>query len=113
MKVRLTGDAVYDQDSWATQTAVGVEYKKNSGISDAPGLVRPRQLGAASDSGTDWYVSATKIYLAQSLLVNATLRFTNANEFGLLGFGGNLKRGRSVEFETTIAYHLANRGHRG
>ena len=104
LKVRLTGDAVYDQDSWAPQTAIGFEYKKNSGISNAAGLVSPRQLGAASDSGSDWYLSATKVFLAQSLLVDATLRYTNANEFGLLGFGGDLKRGRSLEFETTIAY---------
>lgn len=104
LKVKLTGDAVYDQDSWAPQTAIGFEYKKNSGISNAAGLVSPRQLGAASDSGSDWYLSATKVFLAQSLLVDATLRYTNANEFGLLGFGGDLKRGRSLEFETTIAY---------
>lgn len=104
LKVKLTGDAVYEQDSWAPQTAIGFEYKKNSGISNAAGLVSPRQLGAASDSGSDWYLSATKVFLAQSLLVDATLRYTNANEFGLLGFGGDLKRGRSLEFETTIAY---------
>ena len=53
LKVKLTGDAVYDQDSWAPQTAIGFEYKKNSGISNAAGLVSPRQLGAASDSGSD------------------------------------------------------------
>lgn len=106
MKVRLTGDAVYDQDSWAPQTAIGIEYKRNTGISDTAGLVSPRQLGAGSDSGTDWYLSATKVYLSQSLLLNLTLRYTNANEFGLLGFGGDLKRNRSVEPEATIAYIL-------
>ena len=107
LKVRLTGDAVYDQDSWAPQTAVGVEYKRNSGISDFPGLYSPRQLGALSDTGTDWYLSATKVYLPQSLLVNVTVRYTDANEFGLLGFGGDLKRSRSLEFETTLAYLLS------
>ncbi len=107
LKVRLTGDAIYDQNSWAPQTAIGVEYKKNSGIGNTPGLVTPRQLGAASNSGTDWYVSATKVYLPQSLLLNVTLRYTNANEFGLLGFGGEIKRRRSVEFETTLAYILS------
>lgn len=107
MKVRLTGDAVYDQDSWAPQTAIGFEYKRNTGISDTTGLVSPRQLGAASDSGSDWYLSATKVYLSQSLLLNMTLRYTNANEFGLLGFGGDLKRGRSVEPEATVAYILS------
>jgi len=114
LKVRVFGDAVYDQDSWVPQTAVGVEYKKNSGISNSAavgldGLVSPTQLGALSDVGTDWYVNATKLFLAQSLLVNATIRFTKANEFGLLGFGGDLNRNRSVEFETTIAYILTRK----
>jgi hypothetical protein len=103
-KVRLSGDAIYDQDSWAPQTAVGVEYKRNTGISSTPGLTNVRQLGAASESGSDWYVSATKVYLAQSLLLNITLRYTNANQLGLLGFGGDLKRSRSLEPEVTIAY---------
>jgi hypothetical protein len=107
LKVRLTGDAVYDQDSWAPQTAVGVEYKRNSGISDAAGLVSVRQLGARSESGSDWYLSATKVYLAQSLLLNLTLRYTNANEFGLLGFGGDIRHDRSVQPEATIAYILS------
>jgi hypothetical protein len=106
-KLRLTGDAIYDQDSWAPQTAVGVEYKRNLGIRNAGALVSPSQVGAVSESGTDWYLSATKVYLAQSLLVNATLRYTNANEFGLLGFGGDRHRGRSVEPELTVAYILS------
>ena len=104
LKVRLTGDAIYDQDSWAPQTALGVEYKHNTGLSGAGGLASPRQLGAAGDSGSDFYLSATKVLLAQSLLLDLTLRYTKANEFGLLGFGGDLKQGRSVEPEATIAY---------
>jgi hypothetical protein len=109
VKIRLFGDAIYDQDSWVPQTAVGAEYKKNTGFSNGgvvglPGLVSPTQLGAGSDSGTDWYLSATKVYLAQSLLLNATLRYTKANEFGLLGFGGDRRDERSAEFEATAAY---------
>jgi hypothetical protein len=104
LKVRLTGDAVYDQDLWAPQTAIGLEYKRNLGISDAGPVADPLQLGAHSDSGIDYYLTATKVYLAQSVLVNATLRYTDANEFGLLGFGGDLKTGRSLKFESTIAY---------
>ncbi|MDP9064681.1 MAG: DUF3034 family protein [Pseudomonadota bacterium] len=106
-KARLTGDAVYDQDSWAPQTAAGVQYKRNTGISNEAGLVDPRQLGAKSGSGTDFYLSATKLYLQQSLLFDLTLRYTNANEFGLLGFGGDRKRGRSVQPEGTAAYVLS------
>jgi Protein of unknown function (DUF3034) len=107
LKVRLTGDALYDQDSWQPQTAVGFEYKTNSGISGASGIETPRQLGAASNLGTDWYLSATKIYLAQSLLLNVTLRYSNANQFGLLGFGGNLKSSRTVHGEGTLGYALS------
>ena len=114
LKVRVLGDAVYDQDSWLPQTAVGLEYKKNTGISGAAGagltgLTSVTQLGAGSESGIDWYVNATKVFLAQSLLVDATLRYTNANQFGLLGFGGNRIEHRSVEFETTVAYILTRK----
>ena len=104
LKVRLTGDAVYDQDSWAPQTAIGAEYKRNTGLGGAGTIVSPRQLGAVADSGTDVYLSATKVFLAESLLLDLTLRYTKANEFGLLGFGGDLKQSRSVEPEATIAY---------
>jgi len=106
LKVRLTGDAVYDQDSWAPQTAIGAEYKRNSGISDGP-VSDPRQLGAIGDSSTDIYLSATKVFLAQSVLVDVTVRYTDANQLGLLGFGGNLDRNRSVNFEGTLAYLLS------
>ncbi len=105
----MTGDAVYDQDSWAPQTAVGAQYKRNTGISNTAGLVSVRQVGAISESGTDFYVSATKVYLAQSLLLDLTLRYSNANEFGLLGFGGDRKRGRSIQPETTFAYILSRK----
>jgi hypothetical protein len=109
MKVRLVGDAVYDQDSWIPQTAVGVESKHNTGISNGngagvPGLVSPTQLGAGSTVGTDWYLSATKVFLADSILVNATLRSTKANQLGLLGFGGDVRDDRSIRFEGTLAY---------
>lgn len=45
-----------------------------------------RFLGADSH-GTDIYLSATKLLLAQGVLVNTTLRATRANQAGLLGFG--------------------------
>src|ERR1700761_4514832 len=54
-KLRLTGDALYDQDSWAPQTAVGVEYKHHTGISGVAGLTDVKQLGALGDSSTDFY----------------------------------------------------------
>jgi len=104
-KVKLIGDAVYDQDSWMPQISIGAEYKRNEGLS---GLINApvTALGAKKTSGTDYYVSATKIYLEQSLLANVTIRATEANQMGLLGFGGDLHDGYQAEFEGSLAYLL-------
>jgi len=99
-KVRLFGDAIYDQDTWLPQVAVGVQYKKN----DKDAIVHA--IGAKSDSGTDFYIAATKVLLDQSLVLDATLRTTKANQTGLLGFGGDKKSGYSPEFEGSVGYLL-------
>jgi hypothetical protein len=98
VKVRLLGDAVLDQDTWVPQVAAGVQFKHNE-----QGDVL-RAIGATSNSGTDFYLSATKLLLAQSLLLNGTLRFTKANQFGLLGFGGDKSNSYHPEFEASVAY---------
>lgn len=102
VKVKVAGDAVLDSDRWMPQIAVGLEHKQ----------VHPGSIGSVFDflgtqkSGTDVYVSATKLLLAQSLLVNGTLRYTNANQNGLLGFGSAApgKNSRSLQPEFSIAY---------
>lgn len=102
IKVKVAGDAVLNADSWMPQIAVGLEHKR----------VRPGSIGSVLDflgtqtSGTDVYVSATKLLLAQSLLVNGTLRSTNANQNGLLGFGAAApgKNRRSLQPEFSVAY---------
>ncbi len=103
VKVKLFGDAVLEQDSALPQVSVGVQYKRN----DRGALVRA--IGADDDSGTDVYVSATKLYLDKSLLLNATVRFTEANQFGILGFGGDRNSGYSPQLETSVAYLLNRR----
>ena len=99
-KVRLFGDAVLDQDTWVPQVSVGIQHKRN----DRKDLVRA--LGAEDYKGTDYYLSATKLFLSQSLLVNTTLRYTEANQFGILGFGGDRNSGYSVQPEFSVAYLL-------
>jgi len=99
-KVRVFGNLVYDQDTWAPQVAVGVQCKRN----DQNVIVHA--VGARSDQGVDYYVAATKLFLDQSVLVDATLRYTRANQTGLLGFGGDRKDGYSPEFEGSVAYLL-------
>lgn len=98
LKVKLVGDAVLEQDSALPQISIGVQHKRN----DQGALVRA--IGAQDDSGTDIYVSATKLYLSQSLLLNATIRFTEANQFGILGFGGDKDDGYEPQFEASAAY---------
>ncbi|MYM32955.1 DUF3034 family protein [Duganella sp. FT50W] len=110
LKLKVLGDAVYEQDTWVPQVAVGVMYKKNKGVGGlgALGVTNVKQLGAKDDSGYDYYVSATKLYLEYSLLLNATLRATRANQMGLLGFGGDRNDAMRVKPEFSAAY-LINR----
>lgn len=101
-KLRLVGDAVYDQDRWWPQVAVGVQHKRNE-----DGVV-VRAVGADDDSSTDYYVAATKLLLAQSAVVNATLRWTRANQLGLLGFGGAGAE-RSLQVEASAGWLVSRR----
>jgi hypothetical protein len=99
-KVRLIGEALYDQDNWLPQIAAGVQYKSN----DQNAVIHA--IGGKSADGTDFYLAATKLFLAQSLLVDVTLRETKANQFGILGFGGDRNDSYSTEFEGSLAYLL-------
>ena len=99
-KLRVAGDAVVDSDSLMPQVAIGVEHKKTHAGDLEPTLTA---LGA-STSGTDLYLSATKLFLAQGILVNGTLRATKANQNGLLGFGGSSHGGYSLQPEISIAW---------
>ena len=104
LKFRVAGDAILDSDRWMPQIAVGLEHKQTR-----PGSLQSvfNFLGAKTE-GTDVYVSATKLLLGEGLLVNATLRSTNANQNGLLGFGGKAQArdSRSLQTEVSLAYLL-------
>ncbi|HEX4302047.1 MAG TPA: DUF3034 family protein [Rhizomicrobium sp.] len=102
-KVKIFGDAVYDQDAWWPQLAAGVQYKSN----DRGGVIA--FVGGKSDEGVDFYLAGTKLFLAQSLLVDVTLRETKANQFGILGFGGDKSDGYSTEFEGSAAYLISRK----
>lgn len=100
-KWRLAGDAVYDQASWLPQISVGVQFKDDDDFSI------PQFLGAKHSSGVDAYLSATKLWLGaaagRNVVGNLTLRMTRANQFGLLGFGGNQGDRYKLEPEASIA----------
>jgi hypothetical protein len=86
VKARVAGDAVLDSDTLMPQIAVGVQFK----TLDSSGLDGTLTALGAKRSGVDFYVNATKLFLAQGILINGTLRATKANQNGLLGFGASL-----------------------
>jgi hypothetical protein len=79
-KARLYGDLIYTL--WPQMT-VGLQHKVNLNQFVIPG---------AEAEGTDFYFSASKLYLhaifERNLLLNGTVRYTDANEVGFLGFTG-------------------------
>lgn len=103
IKVRVAGEAVLDQDTWMPQIAVGMQYKKNQ----EDDFIESAVIGAKKDSGVDFYVAATKLFLDQSLLLNSTIRFTKANQFGLLGFGGERDDSYEPQLELSAAYLIS------
>jgi hypothetical protein len=103
VKLRVIGDAVYEQDSMLPQISVGAMFKRNSGVSGLGAVSSVKQLGAVDERGIDYYVAATKIILDQSLLLNGTLRATRANQMGLLGFGGSNNNGYQAMLEASVA----------
>lgn len=97
-KLRLGGDVVFS--AWP-QLSLGVQHKRLR--DDA----LPLAIGAQDGAGTDVYLSASKLFLdgggGHQLLVNATLRYTGANQLGLLGHGGDRGR-RSLVWEGSAAW---------
>ncbi|WP_447556327.1 DUF3034 family protein [Vreelandella sp. EE22] len=83
-KLRLWGDVLYHP--WGIWSA-GVQHKR---LVDGS---TPSALGAHRTRGSDGYLSASKLLFAavagRNVLLNATLRNTEANQGGLLGFGGD------------------------
>jgi hypothetical protein len=104
-KLRVAGDAVYDQDRWMPQISLGVQAKRNQDNTVIP-FLNGALKSNIKNNGTDFYIAASKLYLAQSVLVNGTLRFSKANQYGLLGFEGPDGTGYKPGIEASIAYLL-------
>jgi hypothetical protein len=88
LKVRLLGDAVFAPDQLLPQVAIGAQWKRTLDFDQIP-----RAVGAAHGEDVDLYIAATKVYFAavagRNVIIDATVRRTRANQFGLLGFGGD------------------------
>ncbi len=105
VKVKLFGDAIYAQDTLMPQVSVGLQYKRNLDYNFIP-----KVLGARHESGTDFYVAASKVFLGglagRNVLLNATIRMTKANQMGLLGFGGPGNDSYKAQFEGSVGVFL-------
>ncbi|PTQ72135.1 DUF3034 family protein [Pseudomonas sp. GV071] len=98
LKVRLFGDLIYDQ---LPQVSLGIEHKRQKDF------LIPSLVGAQRDEDTEGYIAASRLFLGgafgYNLLVNGGLRYSRANELGLLGFGGDRRDERSVLKEGSLA----------
>jgi hypothetical protein len=100
-KLKLVGDAVYDQDSWLPQIALGALYKQT----DHGDVLKA--IGVRHDSGLDLYLAATKLLLDQSLLLSGSVISTRANQLGILGNGGDRSDGYGAAFAGSAALLVA------
>jgi hypothetical protein len=102
MKVRVAGDAVFAPDEILPQVAVGAQWKRTLDFDQIPEAV-----GAAHGSDVDLYIAATKVYFAalagHNVILDATLRRTRANQFGLLGFGSTAPGGDGYSYVPEVS----------
>ncbi|TMO77239.1 DUF3034 domain-containing protein [Pseudoalteromonas sp. S3776] len=99
-KIRLYGDIVYSK--WP-QLSLGVQHKS---LDD--GAVATL-VGAKDTSGTDYYLAASKLHLGAvgglNWFWNLTTRYSEANQLGLLGYGGANDNAK-ILFEGSTAVFL-------
>ncbi len=96
-KLKLAGDLIYG--NWP-QFSAGVQYRRSRD------RVLVEMAGADDDRGVDVYLAASRLWLdgiaGRRTLANLTLRSTNANQLGLLGFNDD----RQLMVEGSVAVFL-------
>lgn len=98
VKLRLFGDFIYDS---LPQVSLGVQYKHQNNF------LIPSLVGAQRDSDVEGYLTASRLFMGAAfgynLVVNGGVRYSRANETGLLGFGGDRRDERSILKEGSVA----------
>lgn len=98
VKVRLFGDLIYDS---LPQVSAGLVYKRQKDF------LIPSLVGAQRDEDVEGYLTASRLFMGAAfgynLLVNGGVRYSRANELGLLGFGGDRRDTRSLLKEGSVA----------
>jgi hypothetical protein len=101
-KISLYGDIVYSE--WP-QVSLGVQHKElqNGAVASL--------LGAEDTKGTDVYIAASKLHLGAlagyNWFWNTTVRYSEANQLGLLGYGGK-NSAEKLLFEASSAVFLTH-----
>ncbi|MGJ8690584.1 MAG: DUF3034 family protein [Gammaproteobacteria bacterium] len=100
LKAKVSGDLIFGQ---MPQITLGLE---KSHLRDP---ATARAVGARDDDGVDFYVSAAKAWidgpLHRTSMLNFNLRSSKANQFGLLGYGGD-DQDRQLLIEASAAMFL-------
>jgi hypothetical protein len=98
LKVRLFGDLIYDQ---LPQVALGIQHKRQKDF------LIPSLIGAQRSEDSEAYLTASRLLLGgafgYNLLINGGVRYSRANELGLLGFGGDRRDRHSLLKEGSLA----------
>jgi hypothetical protein len=98
VKLRLFGDLIYDR---LPQLSLGLQHKRQKDF------LIPSLIGAQRDQDTEAYLTGSRLILGgafgYNLLLNGGVRYSRANELGLLGFGGDRRDRRSVLKEGSVA----------
>jgi hypothetical protein len=101
LKVRLFGDLIYDS---LPQVSLGIEYKHQNDF------LIPSLVGAQRDSDVEGYLTASRLFMGAAfgynVVLNGGVRYSRANETGLLGFGGDRRDSRSLLKEGSVALLL-------
>ena len=98
LKVRLFGDLLYDQ---LPQVSLGIQHKRQKDF------LIPSLIGAQRSEDSEAYLTASRLLLGgafgYNLLINGGVRYSRANELGLLGFGGDRRDRHSLLKEGSLA----------
>lgn len=98
LKLRLSGDLLFGK---TPQVSLGLE--RHSLLDPATAFA----VGAKNDNGTDIYLSAARAWINgpfnRTTMINVNARYSDANQYGILGHGGDDKdSGVSLEVATAI-----------
>jgi hypothetical protein len=102
LQVHVAGDRASAGDSWMPQFAMGLQQKSfyPGGYSASAGPML--HLPGGKTTATDFYLSASKLFPAQGLLLNATLRGSRSP------YGLAFQSGYSLRPELSVAFLLSN-----